>query len=320
MGAILSAASLTGLSLRAQQPQANKQAVAQDETEDAVKVDIYTKFVNNYKSNKKLAYQIGKDYLQRYGKDKDRYATYVRDWMAGYEFDERPHELWRVSYTDRNFVEAFKLGKQVLTEQPDLLDSLIALGNAGYIAASARNNTYDKEAIGYASRAIQLIEAGKIPENWEPYKGKDEALAYLYSTVGILELKPTPNEAVEPLFKSTQFESELKKLPSTYYYLAQAYQAGPYKKLSDDYQTHFAGKPETPESKQLLEKLDQVIDLMIDAYARAVALAGNDAQNAQNKATWMSTLTTFYKFRHQNSDAGLTELIAGVVAKPLPKL
>ena len=174
------------------------------------------------------------------------------------------------------------------------------------------------EAIGYAQKAIQMIEGGKAPENWSPFKGKNDTLAYLYSTVGLLKLKSAPNEAIEPLIKSVQFESELKKLPTLYYYLARAYETGPYAKLSADYQKNFAGKPETPESKQAIEKLNQVIDRIIDAYARAVAAAGTDPQQAANKTTWLNNLTNFYKFRHQDSDAGLTELIASVVSKPLP--
>ena len=288
------------------------------ETDDKVKVDLYTRFVETYKTDEPSAYQAARDYLQRYAKDNDQYSKYLQLWVAHYEKEDRQKRLWRLVYTDRNFAEAFKLGTQVIAEEPDQLESLIALGNAGYLAASARNNTFDKEALAYARRAIQLLESGKAPESWNPYKSKDEALAYLYSTIGVLQLKSAPNETIEPLIKSTQFESELKKLPSTYYYLAQAYQTGPYARLSADYQTRFAGKPESPESKQALEKLNQVIDVMIDAYARAVALAGNDAQNAQNKATWLNTLTTFYKFRHQDSDAGLNELIAGVISKPLP--
>ena len=44
------------------------------------------------------------------------------------------------------------------------------------------------------------------------------------------------------------------------------------------------GKDETPESKLALENINQVIDRMIDAYARAVALAGNDAANRQRRS------------------------------------
>ena len=242
----------------------------------------------------------------------------MQQWVDNYEREERQKTLWRLVHTDRNFVEAFPVGKIVIAEEPDQLDSLIALGTAGYLAASARNTSFDKEAIVYAKRAIQLLEAGKVPENWAPYKGKDDTLAYLYLTLGVLQLKSAPNETIEPLLKSATFESELKKLPITYYYLAQAYQTGPYAKLSADFQNRFGDKPETPESKQALEKLNQVIDVMIDAYGRAVALAGSDAQYAQSKTAWLTNLTNFYKFRHQGTDVGLTEFIASVLSKPLP--
>jgi hypothetical protein len=288
------------------------------ETDDKIKVDLYTKFVDTYKTNKALAHHTAKDYLRLYAKDNDQYSKYIQQWVDVYEKEDRQNVLWKLVHTDRNFIEAFAVGRVVIAEQPDHLDSLIALGTAGYLAASARNTNFDKEAIAYAKRAIQLIEAGKVPDKWDPYKGKDNTLAYLYTTIGVLQLKPTPNEAIEPLIKSAQLESELKKQPSTYYYLAQAYQAGPYAKLSADFQTKFGGKAETPESKLALEKLNQVIDVMIDAYARAVALAANDPQYAQNKTAWLGAVTPFYKFRHQDTDAGLSEFIAGVTSKPLP--
>lgn len=288
------------------------------ETDDKVKVDLYTKFVDTYKTNRAVAHHTAKDYLQKYAKDNDQYSKYIQQWVDIYEKEERQKTLWRMVHTDRNFVEAFPVGKVVMAEEPDQLDSLIALGTAGYLAASARNTNFDKEAIAYAKRAIQLIESGKKPDDWAPYKGKDDTLAYLYLTLGVLQLKPAPNEAIESLIKSVQFESELKKLPGNYYRLAQAYQSGPYASLSADFQAKFGGKAETAESKQALAKLNQVIDVMIDAYARAVALAGSDAQYAQSKTAWLNNLTTFYKFRHQDSDAGLNELIAGVMSKPLP--
>ncbi|HEY2962626.1 MAG TPA: hypothetical protein VGJ37_09445, partial [Pyrinomonadaceae bacterium] len=33
---------------------------------------------------------------------------------------------------------------------------------------------------------------------------------------------------------------------------------------------------------------------------------------------WTESLTTWYKYLHNNSDAGMNELIAGIVSKPLP--
>ena len=55
----------------------------------------------------------------------------------------------------------------------------------------------------------------------------------------------------------------------------------------------------------------------IDAYARAVALSTKpEQQEAKNKI--LAQLTVLYKNFHNNSDAGLSELISTVLSKPLP--
>jgi hypothetical protein len=316
MGFLLATLSLMSGAAHAQ-PQTTKNTSTQ-ETEDKVKVDLYTKFVDNYKSNEAVAYATARDYLQRYIKENDEYSKYIQLWVSDYERRQRLVQLHDLVYADRNFVEAFKVGKQVMAEDPNHLESLIALGNAGYLAASARNENFNAEAIGYAQKAIQMIEGGKAPESWAPFKSKNDTLAYLYSTVGLLKFKSAPDEAINALLQTASFDSDLKKLPTLYYYLARSYETGPYARLSAEYQKNFAGKAESPESKQALDKLNQVIDRIIDAYARAVAAAGNDAQQATNKTTWLATLTNFYKFRHQDSDAGLTEFIASALTRPLP--
>src|SRR5207253_3540761 len=73
-----------------------------------------------------------------------------------------------------------------------------------------------------------------------------------------------------------------------------------------------------PESKLALENINQVLDRVIDAYARAVALAGSDVKYKDLKADAMGRLTDWYKFRHNKSDTGLNEMIASVLSKPLP--
>ena len=83
-------------------------------------------------------------------------------------------------------------------------------------------------------------------------------------------------------------------------------------------QAKFANKPETPESKAALEKLNVVMDRIIDAYARAIAAAGTDPKTQQNRTDWTAKLSTYYKFRHEGSDAGMNEFIAAALQKPLP--
>jgi hypothetical protein len=67
-----------------------------------------------------------------------------------------------------------------------------------------------------------------------------------------------------------------------------------------------------------LANINQLVERMIDGYARAVFLAGSDAQFAKQKPVWMDSLTTWYKYLHNGSDAGMNELVAGITSKPLP--
>jgi hypothetical protein len=120
------------------------------------------------------------------------------------------------------------------------------------------------------------------------------------------------------LLRAAQYDSEIKKTPSTYYFLAAAYESGPYKTLSTAYQEKYAGKPETPESKAALEKLNAVMDRIVDAYARAIAAAGTDPKTEQSRKEWTAAMANYYKFRHDGSDVGMTEFINAALQKPLP--
>ena len=292
-------------------------AFAQKETDDPAKIAIYQRFLDNHKNNPVVAYQAARDYLTKYTKDKDEYTDYLNKWVTAYERDERKLNLPGL-INEKKFDEAYKTGAKILADEPDYLRAQIDLGYAGYLAASAKNETHNAEALSYATKAIQAIEGGKVPSEWAPFKGKDDTLAYLNYAVGFLTLKTDPARSIDSLLKAATYQSDIKKTPSTYYFLAVAYEAGPYKTLSTAYQTEFAGKPETPASKAALEKLNVVMDRIIDSYARAIATSGTDPKTEQSRKEWLTQMSNYYKFRNNNSDAGMTELINGVLAKPLP--
>jgi hypothetical protein len=88
--------------------------------------------------------------------------------------------------------------------------------------------------------------------------------------------------------------------------------------LSEQYKTQYQGKDETPESKLMLANINQLIDRMIDAYARAVALAAAKTEFATAKTAWNESLTQWYKYRNGDKTDGMDQLIAGVLSKPLP--
>lgn len=295
----------------------SRQFVRAQETDDPAKIQIYKRFVDNRIPNPGAAYQAARDYLAKYQKDKDQYVDYLTKWVMFYERDERKRQLPGF-INEKKFAEAYSTGAKILADEPNYLRAQIDLGYAGYIAASEKNEQFTNDALGYARKAIAAIEGGQAPTDWAPFKGKDDTLAYLNYAVGYLTLRSNPDSAIDSLLKAARYESDIKKTASTYYYLAAAYESGPYKTLSTAYQTEFANKPETPQSKAALEKLNVIIDRIIDAYARAISASGTDPKFAQQRTDWTAKLANYYKFRHDGSDAGMNEFIAASLQKPLP--
>ncbi len=299
------------------------------ETDDEYKVKTYNKFIDNRVPYPEVAYQAAKDYMAKYGREDDQYTRYLRTWISAYEEDLRNARLAAEkadreqqllgSFTNKDYAKAYGMAKQVLADNPENLKVLIALGYEGVLASENRNESFNSDAATYARKAIQLIESGKTPENWAPFKNREDVLASLYYAEGFYALKPKPEAAVPEFIKAAQINSDRRTSPSTYYYLALAYQNGAYKRLSDDYTKRFANQAESPEGKAAIENVNKVVDKMIDAYARAVALAQKDPQQAAAMASWQARLVSFYKFRHDGSDVGLNELVSGVLATPLPQ-
>src|SRR5215217_163822 len=289
-----------------------RQTVLAQETDDPVKIEIYKRFVDNRAERPAVAYQAARDYLQKYNKEKDQYTDYLNKWVMFYERDERKQNLPNL-INEKKFAEAYSTGAKILADEPNYLRAQIDLAYAGYLAATAKNESFNSTALEYARTAIREIESGKAPADWAPFKGKEDTLAYLNYAVGFLTLKTTPDTAIDALLKAAQFNSDIKKTPSTYYFLAVAYESGPYKTISAAYQTNYANKPETPESKAALEQVNVVMDRIIDAYARAIATAGTDPKTEQSRKEWLTQASNYYKFRHGGSDVGLTEYIATVL-------
>jgi len=314
------AASFASVSELKAQTTAPASSAAQAQCTPEAKLAVYNEFRAIFKTDQAKAYDLAQKYLAcPTAPGEESIAKYLKDtFVATIDKARRAPKVSELVYDKKDYTKSFELGKQILAEEPDNLRVLIDLAYAGYLAASSKVDTFNGDTLNYAKKAIQLLQAGGTLENWLPYSGKDEALGYLNNTIGVLTIHRDPSEALRHLLKAAQLEGKLKKDAITYGYIGDAYQSGPYDRLSAEYNAKFKDKDETPESKLALENLNQVIDRMIDGYARAVALSGTDAASQARKKAWMDTLTTWYKFRHKDSDAGLNELITSVMSKPLP--
>lgn len=294
---------------------------SQDQCTQENKDAYYAAFRENRTTDQAKAYDNAKKYLACPAGEANETTTkiidYLKKWVGVYEDLTEKQKIRTALYNDpRNYPLAYETGKKVLAREPENLNILIDLGANGYLLANLKNPALNAEAVVHAKKAISLLEAGKTVEDWKPLSGKDEAIAYLNYTIGVFTLEADPSSALKNLLKAAQFETPLKKSPFTYGYIGGAYESGPYAKMSDDYKTKFQGKDETPESKLALANINQIVDRMIDAYARAVALAG-DPKFADQKKAWSDLLRDWYKYRFQKED-GMNEMIAGILSKPLP--
>jgi hypothetical protein len=285
------------------------------ECNDENKAAWYDTFLKNYKGDppqQKTAYDAAKLYLTSCPADPaDKIADFMKNKFVG------PYEIMMAgSQTKKQFEDAVKqkkyadqisLGKQIIAAEPDSTAVYILMGVAGL-----GDETLLNESSQYAKKSIEMIEAGKP---FAPYESKDKALAALNYEIAKANLKNSPSDALPYLLKAAKYDSDLKKSAQLYLELAAAYNDGPRAVLTKEYTSKVGpNQTETPESKLALANLNQVIDRQIDALARAAALA-----DAANKKAIMDELTEIYKYRNK-SDAGLNELVAGILSKPLPDI
>ena len=319
---ILTTVAILALPVAARNSIAQPDNEVQDQCTAEAKEALYKAFRDNRTADQAKAYDAAKKYLAcpagEVTEASQKIVDYLKKWVTAYEEGSRKIKYRQLLYNDKKYVEAYALGKELLTAEPENLKVLVDLGASGYLVGPLNNASLSAEAVAHARKALQLLESGKTLEDWEPLTGKDVAVAYLNYTIGALTLQNEPANALKNLIKAAQVETPLKKSPFTYAYIAGAYETGPYAKLSEEYTRLYKDKEETPESKLALANIHQIVDRMIDSYARAVALAGSDSKFTTQKPVWQESLTTWFKFRNQDKTDGMNELVAGILAKPLP--
>jgi hypothetical protein len=302
----------------AQPNNAFQDAACTQESKDA----LYQSFLKNRQADQAKAYDDAKKYLAcppgtEVTEAQQKIIDYLKNFVAKYDAAMKKVTYRVKLYNEKKYAEAYAMGKEILASEPDNLQVLVDLGANAYLLPPLKNPTLTAEGLGYAQKALSMLDGGKTLENWEPLRSKDDAVAYLNYSVGTLTLEKDPGASLKNLIKAAQFETPLKTSPYTYAYIAGAYETGPYAKLSEQYKI-YSGKDETPESKLMLANINQLVDRMIDAYARAVALAAAKPEFASVKTSWNESLTQWYKFRNADKTDGLDQMIAGILSKPLP--
>lgn len=292
--------------------------LAQDDPKVAECNTIYNeKFYPNRKDKPEVAYEAAKEYLQKCKDIDQKLDTYLKGWIDKYDV-----EILKIKVNEalgkKNYTDAYKIGKELsskelFTKAPDNLDYIIKLGFAGFYAVKDRKTEAYSDSETYAKMAIQKIEAGLTPSSWGDFKGKENALSYLYYTLGLVTKESAPKESAKYFYKVTKIEAQLKTDASTYYQIA-IYYRGEYQKKDKEVKAKCPdGAPDSDECKALDNDVFARLDRWADALARAVSYSTVPA----DKKAWTITLQEIFEQRYKKPEA-VNDYIVNIQKTPMP--
>jgi hypothetical protein len=286
---------------------------------DNEKEALYAHF-NDYKRNpnpeqQRYAYPTAKEYLRRWGGENDPETKEVRHFVVEYERAMHEGELY-AAYNAKNYAKTFEIGRPLVKSDPEYFFAFAILTEAGYDSALSGNASLNAETADYARKAIQLLEAGKVSKP-DPFRGMEVARGFLNFALGTFIKDDKPIEAATAFTKAVKSDSPYRTDPVAYHRLGVSILKGEFAQLSAEYNAKFGDKPPSTEQSAMLQQIIHLAERAIDAYARAVALSAKPEQK-DTRDKILAQLTTLYKNFHNNSDAGLNELIATVLSKAMP--
>jgi hypothetical protein len=256
------------------------------------------------------AYELGKVFLSKFGKNDDDEVKKVKEFMANYEV-----ALVSKKFEEGKPAEAFTFGKEVLTFNPDNAFLTMTLANGGYQAFVAKKDkTFGQDSIAFAKKTVQLFAENKLPKNFYPFADRDEATAMMYYVIGNFSVDSNLNEAASNFYKALQYNSKVKNNSFPYYIIAFNYEKE-YEKAAKEYDTKYSTSAANAESRAAEARLERLLNNMQDAYARAIKLG--EAENAPKVNEWKQRYAQVYNFVN-GSDAGSAEFLANVLSKPMP--
>jgi tetratricopeptide (TPR) repeat protein len=203
------------------------------------------------------------------------------------------------------FDEAFAEGATFLAKNPENVQILVNLAIAGTEQAKQGNTKYVPPSRLYGMKAIELLEADKKPADmdagvWDKFK---RTLPQLYQEMAIISLmQQNSSDALGQLEKAVKLNAA-----DPFNYLLASVANDDYQKVAESYKN----MPDSKAKDDLLVKVNQLMDKVIDLYAHAAALSEGKAGYEKLHDQTLLDMTPYYKFRHKNSTDGMQKLIDG---------
>ncbi len=232
----------------------------------------------------------------------------IRSWQAA---NDNAAAAAFVDAVNNNPSQAFAAAQPLIAAHPDDLTLQLALVLAGAKALKAGDKSHAAEAFQAAQTALQLIASGKTTDDWTPFTNAQDAPDGLRYYSAIFCIETAPEKAVANLTAITHSKSSFSTDAVTYQLLAGATYKTEVTPLLNEYQSSYAGKPESAEGKALRGRVNESLDRVITSYARAVALSAGKPSQAQLNASARNALEAVYAQRHDGSKDGLDDVVKG---------
>ncbi len=219
------------------------------------------------------------------------------------------------SYTNNGQADdAFRVGTEMLKRDGQDLHALMQLTYIGTEEVRKnQNGKYAQQSLQYGLKSIEMIEGNQKPAKMDEanWTGHKERLPQSYQQTAILNSAlGNAAEAKNRALKATVLSPND---PIGFAILGGLINME-YTALATKHRTMPAGE----EKQQTQKKAEGLIDELIDAYAHVVALAGGRPEYQALSQQVTEDLTTYYKYRHNQSVEGLQQLIDKYKVQPKP--
>jgi hypothetical protein len=231
--------------------------------------------------------------------------NYLNVFKAASEAELVQPALLRDYLTLKRTEDAYRLAPSVVERLPDPVGALIDLTGLGLDQVRWRNLKFVSLSRQFGGRAVELIEADKKPAAvtdaiWRSYR--TQQLPRLYQHLTLFAL--ASNDKADALAKVTRAIALAPAEPFGYMLLG-GIKADDYQQSALRYKSLAAG----PERDALLKQAVAQLEQLTDVLAHVVALAEGNAQYQQIHDQALQDLQSYYKYLHNDSTAGLRQLI-----------
>jgi hypothetical protein len=150
-------------------PTVSSSDTAPDPCSVGAKEELYDSFRLHFRTDADKAYNYAQNYLRcptgQVTAAEQAIIDYLKKYSVLYETAVRRNRMIDLLYNKKKYPEAYTLGREILSNDPDNLEVLVHLGVNGYMVLPLKNPSLTSQALEYARRALQQISLGRSLNN-----------------------------------------------------------------------------------------------------------------------------------------------------------